>query len=103
MQRLDGVVYDDVDAVAGITEDQGLHASYELVDVLARPACPSIRKAVGLGGFGPPPPGTSPVRWRAWQTQWEKSKDGRDTGDRRGGRSARTVGAAREPSRDRAR
>ena len=72
MQRLDGVVYDDVDATADLTEEQGLAASYALVDVLARlhavdPA------AVGLGDFGRPA-GYLTRQVARWQTQWEKSK-----------------------------
>ena len=53
MQRLDGVVYDDVDATASLTEEQGLAASYELVDVLARLHAVEP-DAVGLGDFGRP-------------------------------------------------
>ena len=72
MQRLDGVVYDDVDAVAGITEEQGLRASYELVDVLAH--LHAIEPdAIGLGDFGRPA-GYLTRQVARWQTQWEKSK-----------------------------
>jgi aminoglycoside phosphotransferase (APT) family kinase protein len=72
MERLDGVVYDDVDAVAGLTGEQSRRASFELVDVLARlhavdPA------AVGLGDFGRPA-GYLTRQVARWQTQWEKSK-----------------------------
>jgi len=72
MQRLDGVVYDDVDAVTGITDEQGLDASYELVDVLAclHAVDPD---AVGLGDFGRPA-GYLTRQVTRWQTQWEKSK-----------------------------
>lgn len=72
MQRLDGVVYDDVDAVAGLTEAQGLGASYELVDVLARLHAVDP-DAVGLGDFGRPQ-GYLARQVTRWQTQWEKSK-----------------------------
>jgi aminoglycoside phosphotransferase (APT) family kinase protein len=72
MQRLDGVVYDDVDAVAGLTDEQGLAASYELVDVLARLHAVDP-DAVGLGDFGRPA-GYLTRQVARWQTQWEKSK-----------------------------
>ena len=72
MQRLDGVVYDDVDATAGLTEEQGLAASYELVDVLARLHAVDP-DAVGLGNFGRPT-GYLTRQVARWQTQWEKSK-----------------------------
>ncbi len=72
MQRLDGVVYDDVDATSGLTEDQGLAASYELVDVLARLHAVDP-DAVGLGDFGRPA-GYLTRQVARWQTQWEKSK-----------------------------
>jgi aminoglycoside phosphotransferase (APT) family kinase protein len=72
MHRLDGVVYDDVDAVAGLTEEQGLAASYELVDVLARLHAVDPG-AIGLGDFGRPA-GYLTRQVARWQTQWEKSK-----------------------------
>ena len=72
MERLDGVVYDDVDATASLTEDQGLAASYELVDVLARLHAVDY-EAVGLGDFGRPA-GYLERQVARWQTQWEKSK-----------------------------
>ena len=53
MARLDGVVYDDVDATASLTEEQGLAASFELIDVLARLHAVDY-EAVGLGDFGRP-------------------------------------------------
>jgi aminoglycoside phosphotransferase (APT) family kinase protein len=72
MELLDGVVYDEVDAVAGLTAAQSHAASLELVDVLARlhavdPA------AVGLGDFGRAD-GYLQRQVARWQTQWEKSK-----------------------------
>lgn len=72
MQRLDGVVYDDVDAVAHLTDEQGLDASYELVEVLARLHAVDP-EAVGLGDFGRPA-GYLTRQVARWQTQWEKSK-----------------------------
>jgi aminoglycoside phosphotransferase (APT) family kinase protein len=72
MQRLGGVVYDDVDAVADLTDEQGLLASYELVDVLARLHAVDP-DAVGLGDFGRPQ-GYLARQVARWQTQWEKSK-----------------------------
>lgn len=72
MQWLDGVVYDDVDAVTGITDEQSLDASYELVDVLARLHAVDP-DAVGLGDFGRPA-GYLTRQVTRWQTQWEKSK-----------------------------
>ena len=72
MQRLDGVVYDDVEAVAGITDAQSLDASYELADVLARLHAVDP-DAVGLGDFGRPA-GYLTRQVTRWQTQWEKSK-----------------------------
>jgi aminoglycoside phosphotransferase (APT) family kinase protein len=71
MARLDGVVYDDVDAVDGITEAQGLAASYELVDVLARLHCTDY-DAIGLGEFGRPA-GFMARQIQRWQKQWANS------------------------------
>ena len=72
MARLDGVVYDDVDATASLTEAQGLAASFELMDVLARLHAVDY-DAVGLGDFGRPA-GYLERQVKRWQTQWEKSK-----------------------------
>ena len=72
MERLDGIVYDDVDAVAHLTEEQALAASFELVDVLARLHALEPR-AVGLGDFGRPA-GYLARQIARWQTQWEQSK-----------------------------
>jgi len=72
MERLDGVVYDDVDATAALTEQQGRDASFELVDVLARLHAVDY-EAVGLGDFGRPA-GYLERQVKRWQTQWEKSK-----------------------------
>ena len=72
MARLDGVVYDDVDATASLSQEQGLAASYELVDVLARLHAVDYEN-VGLGDFGRPA-GYLERQVKRWQTQWEKSK-----------------------------
>jgi len=72
MQRLDGVVYDDVDAVAGITEEQALGATYELADVLAHLHTTDY-EAVGLGEFGRPA-GFMARQLSRWQKQWAASK-----------------------------
>jgi aminoglycoside phosphotransferase (APT) family kinase protein len=72
MQRLDGVVYDDADATADLTDEEGLAASYELVDVLARLHAVDP-DTVGLGDFGRPA-GYLTRQVARWQTQWEKSK-----------------------------
>jgi aminoglycoside phosphotransferase (APT) family kinase protein len=72
MEWLDGVVYDDVDATSGLTDEQGLAASFELVDVLARLHAVDY-EAVGLGDFGRPA-GYLQRQVARWQTQWEKSK-----------------------------
>jgi aminoglycoside phosphotransferase (APT) family kinase protein len=72
MERLDGVVYDDVDATASLTEEQGLAASFELMDVLARLHGVEY-EAIGLGEFGRPA-GYLERQVKRWQTQWEKSK-----------------------------
>jgi aminoglycoside phosphotransferase (APT) family kinase protein len=72
MARLDGVVYDDVDATASLTEDQGRAASFELVDVLARLHAVDY-ESIGLGDFGRPA-GYLERQVTRWQTQWEKSK-----------------------------
>ncbi len=72
MQRLDGVVYDDADAVAHLDEAQAAAAADELVDVLARlhAVDPS---AVGLDDFGRPE-GFLARQVARWQTQWDASK-----------------------------
>ncbi|MFN8027312.1 MAG: phosphotransferase family protein [Acidimicrobiia bacterium] len=71
MQRLDGVVYDDVDAVAGITEAQALGATHELADVLAHLHTTDYEK-VGLGEFGRPA-GFMERQLRRWKKQWDAS------------------------------
>jgi len=74
MQMLDGVVYDDVDAVAGLDEEQSRAAAFELVDVLARLHAVDP-ESVGLGEFGRPA-GYLQRQVARWQSQWEKSKTG---------------------------
>ena len=93
MERLDGVVYDDVDALPpDLTEEQGLAASYELVDVLARLHAVDP-DAVGLGDFGRPA-GYLTRQVARWQTQWEKSKTVEDpVVEEVGARLARSVPA----------
>ena len=71
MQRLDGVVYDDVDAVADITEEQALDATNELADVLAHLHTTDY-EAVGLGEFGRPA-GFMARQLSRWQKQWAAS------------------------------
>ena len=72
MERLDGVVYDDVDAVAHLDEKQSHAAALELVDVLARLHAVEP-EAVGLADFGKPA-GYLQRQVTRWQAQWEKSK-----------------------------
>ena len=72
MAYVDGVVYDDVDAVARITEPQSFAASCELVDVLARLHGTDF-VAVGLGEFGKPV-GFMARQMKRWQEQWDKSR-----------------------------
>jgi aminoglycoside phosphotransferase (APT) family kinase protein len=72
MQRLDGVVYDDADAVAHLSEQEALGATHELVDVLARLHAVDP-DAVGLSDFGKPQ-GFLARQVRRWHTQWEASK-----------------------------
>lgn len=72
MERLDGIVYDDADAVAHLDEAQAAAATDELIDVLARlhavdPA------AVGLGEFGKPQ-GFLARQVDRWRRQWEAAK-----------------------------
>lgn len=72
MQRLDGIVYDDADAVAHLTEAEAARAADELVDVLARlHAVDPV--AVGLGDFGKPQ-GFLARQVARWQTQWQAAK-----------------------------
>jgi aminoglycoside phosphotransferase (APT) family kinase protein len=72
MARLDGVVYDDVDATASLTEAQGRAAAFELMDVLAHLHAVDY-EAIGLRDFGRPA-GYLERQVKRWQTQWERSK-----------------------------
>jgi aminoglycoside phosphotransferase (APT) family kinase protein len=72
MERLDGVVYDDVDAVVGISEAQALAASEELVDVLAR-LHGTDYEAIGVADFGRPA-GFVGRQMKRWQQQWDRSR-----------------------------
>jgi aminoglycoside phosphotransferase (APT) family kinase protein len=72
MQRLDGVVYDDADAVSHLTEAQAAAATDALIDVLAalHAVDPS---AVGLDDFGRPA-GFLAHQVARWQKQWDASR-----------------------------
>ena len=72
MEWLDGIVYDDADAVAGLTDAQSRAASFELVDVLARLHSVDV-SSIGLADFGRPT-GFLERQMRRWTTQWEASK-----------------------------
>ena len=72
MQKLDGIVYDDVDAVAHLDEAQSRAAGFELIDVLARLHAVDA-ESVGLGDLGRPA-GFVERQVNRWRTQWEKSR-----------------------------
>ena len=72
MEKLDGIVYDDVDAVAHLDEAQSRAAGFELIDVLARLHAVDA-DAVGLGDLGRPA-GFVERQVNRWRTQWAKSK-----------------------------
>ncbi len=72
MEFIEGVVYADADEVAGLTDDQQLAASDELIDVLARLHAIDF-EAAGLGDLGRPE-GFLERQIRRWTTQWERSK-----------------------------
>jgi aminoglycoside phosphotransferase (APT) family kinase protein len=72
MGFLDGVVYDDADAVAHLSEAESRAAAFELVDVLARLHAVDFDQ-VGLGDFGRPA-GYLARQVKRWQTQWGKSR-----------------------------
>ena len=72
MGWLDGIVYDDVDAVADLSPEVSRAAAFELVDVLA--TLHAVEPTtVGLGDFGRPE-GFLERQMGRWKTQWEKSK-----------------------------
>lgn len=72
MERLDGVVYDDADAVAHLDEAQAAAASDELIDVLARLHAVDPG-AVGLADFGKPQ-GFLARQVDRWRRQWDAAK-----------------------------
>lgn len=72
MEFVDGVVYTDADKVEGLSPEQAVAATDELIDVLARLHAVDF-DAVGLGGLGRPA-GFLQRQVDRWCTQWEKSK-----------------------------
>jgi len=73
MSFVDGVVYSEAAAVAGLDEAQSAAAADELIDVLAQLHAVDY-DAVGLGSLGRPE-GFLQRQITRWSTQWEKSKD----------------------------
>src|SRR6476659_8816741 len=72
MELVDGVIYRDGAALAGLSPDDARRASEVLVDVLA--AIHTVDyDAVGLGEFGRPD-GFLERQVRRWGEQWERSK-----------------------------
>ena len=97
MQWLDGIVYDDVDAVADLSPEVSRAAAFELVDVLA--TLHAVEPAtVGLGDFGRPE-GFLERQMRRWQTPVGGVQDHGDAGARRPGRSSVEGAADRLPAR----
>lgn len=91
MQHVDGVVYDDVDAVAHVSVDDARAATDRLVDVLAALHDVDV-DAVGLGDLGRRT-GFVERQVARWRTQWDRSRaDGLDVVDAVGDRLA--AGAA---------
>jgi aminoglycoside phosphotransferase (APT) family kinase protein len=72
MEQVDGVVYRDPGALAGLSETDARRVSDELVDVLAAIHAVDY-EAVGLGDFGRPD-GYLERQVRRWGEQWERSK-----------------------------
>jgi aminoglycoside phosphotransferase (APT) family kinase protein len=72
MELVDGVIYRDGAALAGIDPAAAGRLSAELVDVLARIHTVDY-EAVGLGDFGHPD-GFLERQIRRWGQQWERSK-----------------------------
>lgn len=72
MEFIAGTVYDDTDAVVGLSPEQQLAASDQLIDVLARLHDVDIAD-VGLGDLGRPD-GFLRRQIDRWMTQWERSK-----------------------------
>jgi aminoglycoside phosphotransferase (APT) family kinase protein len=72
MEKVEGVIYRDAAALAGIDPGAAGRLSAELVDVLARIHTVDY-EAVGLGDFGHPD-GFLERQIRRWGQQWERSK-----------------------------
>lgn len=72
MQWLEGVVYDDADAVAHLTQAGAAAATDQLMDVLAHLHAVDFR-SVGLGEFGRPD-GFLARQVARWQKQWVAAK-----------------------------
>lgn len=72
MEKVDGIIYRDGAALAGLDTAASARISTELVDVLARIHTVDY-KAVGLEGFGHPE-GFLERQIRRWGEQWERSK-----------------------------
>ena len=72
MELVDGVIYRDGAALAGLSPDDARRASEVLVDVLAAIHAVDY-DAVGLGEFGRPD-GFLERQVRRWGEQWERSK-----------------------------
>jgi len=72
MELVEGVIYRDGNALAGLSPDDARRASEVLVDVLADIHAVDY-EAVGLGEFGRPD-GFLERQVRRWGEQWERSK-----------------------------
>src|SRR6478609_10457901 len=72
MELVEGVIYRDGNALAGLSPDDARRASEVLVDVLAAIHAVAY-EAVGLGEFGRPD-GFLERQVRRWGEQWERSK-----------------------------
>ncbi len=72
MEKVDGVVLRDLDAVASLNLGEAARCSRQLLEVLARIHSVDY-EAVGLGDFGHPD-GYLERQVRRWGEQWERSK-----------------------------
>jgi aminoglycoside phosphotransferase (APT) family kinase protein len=72
MEKVEGVIYRDGSALAGLDAGEAAKVSTELVDVMARIHTVDY-EAVGLEGFGHPD-GFLERQVRRWGEQWERSK-----------------------------
>jgi aminoglycoside phosphotransferase (APT) family kinase protein len=72
MEKVEGVIYRDGEALTGLDADQARRLSEELVDVMARIHGVDYAR-VGLGEFGHPD-GYLERQIRRWGQQWERSK-----------------------------